>query len=552
METPNLHYQPDFDTLDRLHSKQHSNLRFNDKIRIKCQGGNGGQGCVSFEAHARKRGKPDGGSGGVGGDVVIECVDAIGGFQFSKRSFRAQNGSNGYCSKQHGARGKDEIIPVPKGTVIKQLGVYRTYDKAQNNHIYDADSKLLTELMEAGDSMIIAKGGNGGKGNLRLKNAENNHPRWSEMGEVGECVLLELELKCIADIGFVGYPNAGKSTLLSALSRAKPAISSLPFTTLNPHIGHVEVVHAGNTLKCMSIADLPGIIEGASNDRGLGLEFLKHIERCKVLVYILDIIGSDNRCPIEDFNKLRYELYCYDPLLIASKPSIIFANKCDIVDDYDELYKDQLIGYDDKLSLMRCVNERIAKLKEIVAADGIPIIKGSGVKKEFDDLLSLSQSMIKEYDKSMKSKQQKNRQKCTEIWTEDALDSSDSESEIPSWGNVMWLNEDEDEEDCGDVNNECHTKMEHQSASKQYYQKFDANHIHRYEYDFQQSTKHSEPAPNVKYETFKFEDETLGHAKDNEMESDESNEEELGNIFNISSPRKEKQKHTFSKLEKLK
>ena len=282
--------------------------------------------------------------------------------------------------------------------MIKQLGIFRTYDKTEENYIFSDDIRVLKELLVPGDSICVAKGGNGGKGNLRLRTESNSHPRWSEMGENGEHVLLELELKSIADIGFVGYPNAGKSTLLTSLSNAKPAISSLPFTTLNPHIGHCDT---------LSIADIPGIIEGASNNKGLGLEFLKHIERCKVLIYILDIVGCDNRCPVEDFNKLRYELYCYDMNLIKNKPSIIFANKMDIIDNYDQLYKDQFVNFKNKQQLKQTVNERIERLKEIVSKDNIPIIKGSGVYRQVDDLLILCKDMIKQFDTAQHIKQSK-------------------------------------------------------------------------------------------------------------------------------------------------
>lgn len=289
---------------------------------------------------------------------------------------------------------------MPQGTVIRQLGIYRTYDKTVDNYTFHENHRVLKELLNPGESIIVAKGGIGGKGNLKLRTADNAHPRWSEMGEVGEQVLLELELKSIADIGFVGYPNAGKSTLLTTLSNAKPAISSLPFTTLNPHIGHCQG---------MSIADIPGIIEGASENKGLGLEFLKHIERCKVLIYILDIVGCDNRCPIEDFNKLRYELHCYDPDLIKNKPSIIFANKMDIIDNYDSLYKGQLIDIQNKQQLRQTVNQRIEKLKKIVENDNVPIVKGSGVNEEIEDLLILCKDMIKKHDAAEDYKQSKQR-----------------------------------------------------------------------------------------------------------------------------------------------
>ena len=304
----------------------------------------------------------------------------------------------------------------------------------------------IKEFLTPGDTMIVASGGKGGRGNINLKSKfRNHHPRWSEMGIRGEQVLLELELKCIADVGLVGYPNAGKSSLLTAVSRSKPAISNQPFTTLNPHIGIINLYNSKRqTVFKMSFADIPGIIDGASENKGLGLEFLRHIERCKVLVYVIDVMGNETngtklnqsnvndsdseysssssctpaRTPINDFISLRNELKNYNPSLLE-RPSILFCNKYDLVNEF-ETYKEQFHQkYQNKQELDGQVQEIVNQLKNIVngmqqdqsnlyASGGIVdectglkmsnfgIILGSAAQNEFGNLLPLCKELIEQ------------------------------------------------------------------------------------------------------------------------------------------------------------
>lgn len=293
---------------------------FVDRAKIKIISGKGGDGAVTFRREPYvPEGGPDGGDGGKGGDIVFQAdknLRTLMDFKYRKK-YVAENGENGRKKKQYGKGGKDLIIKVPEGTMI-----------------FDEESgKLLYDLTESGDSFVAAKGGKGGKGNVHFKSSTRQTPNFAEAGGFSKERTVILELKMIADVGLVGFPNVGKSTLLSVVTKARPKIADYHFTTIAPNLGVVEV---GDTSFVM--ADIAGIIEGASGGAGLGFQFLKHIERTKVLIHVVDVAGSEGRNPIDDFEKINYELKSYSEYL-AKKPQIVCANKIDIIDLENETYK---------------------------------------------------------------------------------------------------------------------------------------------------------------------------------------------------------------------
>jgi len=285
---------------------------FVDRAIIHVKAGDGGRGCVSFRREKYvPRGGPDGGDGGKGGDIIIKATSSLHTLLdlSSKRDYIAENGAHGKGKKRHGKSGKPLVIKVPTGT-----------------QIYDLESGvLLKDLKRDGESVVVAKGGHGGKGNARFATPTNRAPDYAEEGEQGEERVLRLELKLIADVGIVGLPNAGKSTLLAKVSSARPKIASYPFTTVYPYLG---VVDAGDYRRFV-MADIPGLIEGAHKGAGLGDHFLRHIERTRVILHLVDIKPYTNQKPIEAYRAVRRELRLYSPAL-ARKPEIIAANKMDI------------------------------------------------------------------------------------------------------------------------------------------------------------------------------------------------------------------------------
>ncbi len=297
-----------------IHFRNMRNIpMFVDKATIKIKAGSGGNGAVSF--HREKyvpAGGPDGGDGGRGGDVVL-CVDAhqstLMDFRY-KRKYAAENGGDGSGRLRTGKDGKDLVIRVPNGTLVR--------DKASGAVIKD-----MTNI----ETYVVARGGNGGWGNKHFATPTRQAPRFAKSGLRGEEKELVLELKLLADVGLVGYPNVGKSTLLSVVSKAHPKIADYHFTTLFPNLG---VVYAGEGVSFV-LADIPGIIEGASEGAGLGHDFLRHIDRCRLLIHIVDVSGSEGRDPIEDFEKINQELADYSPAL-AERPMLVAANKIDIAD----------------------------------------------------------------------------------------------------------------------------------------------------------------------------------------------------------------------------
>ena len=284
---------------------------FIDQVEVLVRSGKGGDGAMSMRREALVEfGGPDGGDGGRGGDVVFkasEHINSLLSLYYDPKCF-AQDGGPGQCQKMYGKRGKDLVVPVPLGT-----------------EVYDADTDLLiADITEPGQSVIVAKGGAGGFGNVHFKSSVNQAPTEHTPGGEAEEKRLRLELKTIADAGLLGFPNAGKSSLLSALSSATPKIASYPFTTLNPVVGTIIY----DDYAKVRMADVPGIIEGAAKGVGLGLAFLKHLERSKVLVYVIDMAGTDNREPWTDYEVLKKEIDEYSAEL-AERPHLVVANKMD-------------------------------------------------------------------------------------------------------------------------------------------------------------------------------------------------------------------------------
>ena len=285
---------------------------FIDQVVVQVRSGRGGDGSMSFRREALVEfGGPDGGDGGRGGDVVFkasEHVNSLLSLYYDPKCF-AQDGGPGQSQKMFGKRGKDLVIPVPLGT-----------------EVYDEDTGLLVaDITEPGQAVIVAKGGAGGFGNVHFKSSVNQAPTEHTPGGEPEERRLRLELKTIADAGFLGFPNAGKSSLLTVLSSATPKIASYPFTTLNPMVGTVVY----DDWAKIALADVPGIIEGAARGVGLGLAFLKHLERSKVLVYVLDMAGTDGREPWRDYETLKKEIDEYS-VELAERPMLVVANKMDV------------------------------------------------------------------------------------------------------------------------------------------------------------------------------------------------------------------------------
>jgi len=283
-----------------------------DTLEITVQGGKGGDGGMSFlRLKYMPKGGPDGGHGGDGGSVWLEAVEDVSSLErlVSRRHYKAQTGAQGEGRNRAGRQGEDLTLPVPAGTLV-----------------LDADTgERVADLLEVGQRALVAPGGSGGRGNASFASSQRRTPRFAEFGTPGVKRRLRLELRVIADVGLVGYPNAGKSSLLAALSNAKPQVAAYPFTTLSPNLGIVE-----RDLERFTLADIPGIIEGASEGKGLGLEFLRHISRTRLLVFVLDIAEA----PAENLDALQHELRAYDPGLLAL-PALVALNKCDLADESD-------------------------------------------------------------------------------------------------------------------------------------------------------------------------------------------------------------------------
>ncbi len=300
---------------------------FVDKAKIFVKGGKGGNGSVSFRREIYvPAGGPDGGDGGKGGSIIFQVDEGfktLMDFRY-KNKYSAEPGEDGSKRKKSGKDGQDLILKVPPGTIIRD----------------EETGVIIADLVENNARKVIAKGGKGGKGNVHFKNSTRQAPTFAEAGDYGEERNIELELKLIADVGLIGFPNVGKSTILSVVTKANPKIANYHFTTITPNLGVVDAING----KSFVLADIPGLIEGANEGIGLGHEFLRHVERTKMLIHVVDVSGIEGRDPIEDFERINKELELFNPKL-ASRKQIIAANKIDLLGDmivYREFEKEMI------------------------------------------------------------------------------------------------------------------------------------------------------------------------------------------------------------------
>jgi len=287
-------------------------VKFIDEAMITVQSGDGGKGCLSFRREKFiPRGGPDGGDGGKGGDIILSTTSrkrTLYQFRY-QRHFKAKNGAHGQGKQKTGKKGRSLTIELPPGTLV-----------------IDADTgHLIKDLVDTGETIVILKGGRGGQGNTRFKTSTHRTPRFAQPGETGETRTLKLELKLLADVGIIGLPNAGKSTLIAAISSARPKIANYPFTTLTPSLGVVQTDWA----EPFVVADIPGLIKGAHQGTGLGIKFLRHIERTRILVHLIDVSSIDPDDPLQEYQTINQELVMYDEKLMQ-KPQIVVLNKLDL------------------------------------------------------------------------------------------------------------------------------------------------------------------------------------------------------------------------------
>jgi len=320
---------------------------FVDEVDIVAAAGDGGNGCMSFRREKFvPRGGPDGGNGGWGGSVYLVAspnLNTLVNFRYHPE-FKARRGGNGEGSNRTGRSGQDLDIQVPAGTVAT----------AVDEH---GERRVVADLIYDGDRVLIARGGRGGRGNAVFVSSTNQAPRRSDPGEPGDTVSLHLHLKLLADVGLIGYPNAGKSTLISVISAAKPKIADYPFTTLVPNLGVVDL----RDDRSFVVADVPGLIEGAHRGQGLGHQFLRHLDRTKLLVHLVDVSGASGRDPVEDLDTVRKELELFQPAF-AARPQIVVANKIDALDPEHE--------------------DATAALEQRAAQLDLPFLRVSGVSGE--------------------------------------------------------------------------------------------------------------------------------------------------------------------------
>lgn len=336
-----------------------------DYAKIYVKAGDGGNGCVSFRREKYvPKGGPDGGDGGKGGDVIIRAdkdLSTLLDYRY-KTFYKAKNGEHGRGKNQHGKNGVDIILLVPCGTIVKD---------AQTGEI-------LADLVNHGDEVIVARGGRGGRGNAKFATPTNRAPRFAEKGEKGEEREIELELKLIADVGLVGFPNVGKSTLISRISAAKPKIADYPFTTLQPNLGIVKY----DEFKSFVVADMPGLIEGARIGKGLGIQFLKHIERTKLLVIMIECVSPN---PVKDYKTLLNEMKLFSPTLVE-KPRIIAITKIDLADAKLRTKLDK-INFEDNVPVIKIsavTGEGLKELIELMWSE-LTKLKGEKLKEVSND-----------------------------------------------------------------------------------------------------------------------------------------------------------------------
>ena len=335
---------------------------FIDRVKIHIKGGNGGNGCVSFyRAKYITNGGPDGGDGGRGGDIIFvgdSGMNTLMDFRY-KRKFKAESGEDGGKLNCSGKSGKNTYIKVPIGTVIKEAET----------------GKVMADITKVGEEKIIIKGGKGGKGNQHFATSTRQAPRYAERGGIAKEYDVILELKLIADVGLIGFPNVGKSTILSMVTNANPKIANYHFTTLTPNLGVVRNKYGNDFV----LADIPGLVEGASDGVGLGYEFLRHIERTKVFIHVVDAAEVEGRNPVEDIEKINNEIFRYNPELIK-RPQVIAANKIDIIES----------------------DENIKELKEIYEKKGYEVCPiSAATNRGLDYLLDRVANILKKYPKDI-------------------------------------------------------------------------------------------------------------------------------------------------------
>ncbi|MFI5322749.1 MAG: GTPase ObgE [Thermodesulfobacteriota bacterium] len=327
-------------------------VKFIDEAKIYVKSGAGGRGCVSFRREKYvPRGGPNGGDGGNGGDVVIitnENMSSLLDHKY-KQHYRAKRGEHGKGKDMHGRNAENLYIPVPLGTIVRDFNTGET----------------LGDLTEEGETALVAKGGRGGKGNARFATSTNQAPRTAEPGGEGKERTLILELKLLADVGIIGFPNAGKSTLISRISAARPKVADYPFTTLMPNLGLVSYGEG----KTIIVADIPGIIKGAHEGAGLGIQFLKHVERTKLLIHLLDLSPITGREPVDDYETLNRELKAYSKEL-SKKPQIVAPNKIDITESREKLTDIKKYFVKKKIKIYPVSSATGEGLKELIRETG--------------------------------------------------------------------------------------------------------------------------------------------------------------------------------------
>jgi GTP-binding protein len=336
---------------------------FVDEVEINVRAGDGGRGCVSFRREKFvPRGGPNGGDGGRGGSVILEADEGLGtllDFRY-RRHYAAPRGRHGEGSDRHGANGADLILRVPVGTTVRER----------------ATGLLLGDLTHHGEQLDVARGGRGGRGNARFATSTHRAPRHAEPGEAGEERELRLELRLLADVGVVGYPNAGKSTLVARLSAARPKIADYPFTTLVPTLGLVRL----DEERSFVLADVPGLIPGAAAGKGLGLRFLRHLERTRLLVHLLDLDPATGRDPVEDWRTIQAELAAYSPEL-AARPQLVAANKIDLEGTAPRLTRVRAFARRRRLPLIPLAARTGQGLAELRAAIGTALGTVAGARE---------------------------------------------------------------------------------------------------------------------------------------------------------------------------
>lgn len=346
-----------------------------DYARVSLKAGDGGNGAVAWRREKYEpNGGPAGGDGGNGGSIIIKAtrnLSTLDEFRY-KTKYKAQNGEAGGKKKKFGKKGDDLIIKVPVGTLVREA----------NSEV------IIKDMNKDGEEYVIARGGRGGRGNVHFKNSIRQAPRFAELGRKGQEIEVIFELKILADVGLVGLPNVGKSTLISVISKARPKIANYHFTTIDPNLGVVNI----DSERSFIVADIPGLIEGASDGSGLGHDFLKHVERCRVLVHLVDISGIEGRNPIEDFKMINEELKLYNEKL-AQKPMIIAMNKSDL--DFNNNTDAFVKEFSDKYDIYKISAATTVGIKELV--DAISELLAKSDIKEFDPMEEVDTEFLDKY-----------------------------------------------------------------------------------------------------------------------------------------------------------